>query len=65
MYVLLYYYRYLMMSRNMAQKHMSTASTDRMLENSATDTSIAVMATNIAADYEKKRGRENNGCPNG
>lgn len=32
----------------MAQKHMSTAKTDRILENSATDTSIAVMATNIA-----------------
>lgn len=41
---------YLMMSKNMAQKHMSTASTDSMLENSATDTSIAVMATNIVAD---------------
>jgi len=37
-----------MISRNMAQKHMSTAKTDRILENSATDTSIAVMATNIA-----------------
>lgn len=40
---------YLMMSKNMAQKHMSTASTDSMLENSATDTSMAVIATNIAA----------------
>lgn len=37
-----------MISRNIAQKHMSTAKTDRILENSATDTSIAVMATNIA-----------------
>jgi len=37
-----------MISRNMAQKHMSTAKTDRIFENSATDTSIAVMATNIA-----------------
>lgn len=31
----------------MAQKHTSTAKTESMLENSATDTSIAVMATNI------------------
>lgn len=41
---------HLMINRNMAQKHMSTAKTDSMLENSATDTSIAVMATNITAD---------------
>lgn len=41
-----------MISRNMAQKHISTAKTDKMLENSATDTSIAVMATNIVATVE-------------
>lgn len=40
---------HLMINRNMAQKHMSTASTDSMFENSATDTSIAVMATNMVA----------------
>lgn len=53
-----------MISRNIAQKHMSTASTDRMFENSATDTSIAVMATNIAADERAiKSCRKNNGGP--
>lgn len=36
-----------MISKNIAQKHISTAKTDKMLENSATDTSIAVTATNI------------------
>lgn len=50
---------YLMISKNIAQKHMSTAKTDRMLENSATDTSIAVTATNIVAirttDYSSYR----------
>lgn len=40
---------HLMINRNMAQKHMSTARTDSMFENSATDTSIAVMATNMVA----------------
>lgn len=31
----------------MAQKHTSTANTDNTLDNSATDTNIAVIATNI------------------
>lgn len=40
-------YAYLMISRNMAQKHTNTANTDSTLDNSATDTNIAVIATNI------------------
>lgn len=49
---------HLMINRNMAQKHISTANTESMLENSATDTSIAVMATNMvaAAHTDLRRG---------
>lgn len=36
-----------MMSRNIAQKHTNTANTDNTFDSSATDTSIAVIATNI------------------
>ena len=36
-----------MIKRNIAQKHIRTARTDKTLDSSATDTSIAVIATNI------------------
>lgn len=52
---------YLMISKNMAQKHISTANTDSMLENSATETSIAVKAIIITARTEfYAAGKKNN-----
>ena len=39
-----------MISRNIAQKHMRTANTDSTFDSSATETSIAVIATNISED---------------
>lgn len=38
---------YLMIKRNIAQKHTKIAKTDSTFESSATDTSIVVIATNI------------------
>lgn len=53
----------------MAQKHMSTARTESMLENSATDTSMLVMVTNMVAATTGRRlwnsadERDDNGPP--
>lgn len=49
---------YLMIKRNIAQKHIRTARTDKTLDSSATDTSIAVIATNIikTANTRKNEG---------
>lgn len=44
-----------MIKRNIAQKHISTARTDRTLDSSATDTSIAVIATNIIKTANTKK----------
>jgi len=41
---------HLMMKRITPQKHISTASTEKMLDSSATDTSIAVIVSRVSRD---------------
>lgn len=38
---------YLIIKRTIPQKHIRTANTDKILDSSATDTNIAVIATSI------------------